>query len=634
MVGVVAFVAARGDATQRVGALTDALGVLAHRGGPADVVVVPGGAAALGGGPVSYPASGADAGRYLIAFDGEIFNAAELRAELQREYRATFATGSAAEVVVAAYHYRGPSSVSDLRGPYAFVLWDDRARRAFGARDPWGGRPLYHLVTADGLYLASEKKALLPLLRSDSDDDDDDDDDGDAGPIDTARLGQYLTMQYVPEPHTLHRRIARIGAGESFAHTRGGPVANRRFAGHAFAPVQPENPAELYSRIRQALAESVGTAARAGGSVGALLSGGLDSAAIVALAREREPALRAFTVGYDVDGYSEVDLAEATAAELDVPCTRVVVGVGDVIDALPRVVWHLDDPNADPAAVALYLLARRASRDVDAVLSGDGADELFGGYGLYREPVSLAPVSQLPHPLRRGLRTVAQRLPEGMRGRSFLERATTPVEQRYSGSARVFTDAETASLLRRDDLEARATDLTAPVYARAGRLDDVTRMQFVDVYTRLRGDVLVKADRLTMAHGLRLRTPFLDPAVAAVAATIPTELRVPRRSSETKAALRRALIDVVPATVLHRRRAAITSPVAVWLRGDLGDWADDVLAASHGAALLDVELVRGLLAAHRRGDGDHGRKIWTALIFCLWHDIFVSGSRTPQPISP
>jgi asparagine synthase (glutamine-hydrolysing) len=171
--------------------------------------------------------------------------------------------------------------------------------------------------------------------------------------------------------------------------------------------------------------------------------------------------------------------------------------------------------------------------------------------------------------------------------------------------------------------------VTAPVYAEGGRLDDVTRMQLVDLYTRLRGDVLVKADRLAMAHGLRLRAPFLDPDVFAVAATVPTELRVPQRTPETKVALRRAVAGLVPEAVANRRRRAVSTPIATWLRGDLGEWSDELLRTSSAGDLIDLGIVRGYLDAHRRGEADHARKVWTVLVFCVWHAVFVTGSLTP-----
>ncbi|MET7392960.1 asparagine synthase (glutamine-hydrolyzing) [Dactylosporangium sp. NPDC005572] len=627
MAGLLTFVSARGNAAAHRDAVEDALGLLRHRGPDdrrvvaTDEVVfavhrldVTGGAG--GAQPLSYPPLGVSAGRYLIAFDGAVYNAAELRAELIEQRDARFVTESEAEVIVAAYHHWGPSAVNRLRGMFAFVIWDSSARRAFGARDAYGIKPLYQLSRPEGVYLASEKKALLPFVA-------------DRSLVDTAQLQHYLTMQYVPEPATMHRDLRRLGAGESFVYTPGGPLANRRYSQLEFRPAPAGDEDALVQRITAALRDSVHASLKADAPVGAFLSSGIDSTAIVALAAEVDPRLRTYTVGYDDEQYSEIAVAEQSARALGVPLTATVVTPADLMQALPRIVWHLDDPVADPALVPLYFLAERAARDVTVVLGGDGADELFGGYPIYREPLSLATVSHLPESMQRGLRAVSRVIPQGMKGKSFLERGTTPIEERYYGNARIFTDEEKAALLRHYEPDIRHTDVTGPVFKEASALDDVTTMQYIDLYTWLRGDILVKADRMTMAHGLQLRTPFLDRAVFEVAATLPSELKVPPRSHETKAALRRALAGVVPAAIVNRKKLGFPVPIRPWLRGEMYDWAHGLLDTSGAGDLLDLDVVRGLLRAHRKKEADHSRKLWTVLVFCVWHAVFVTQTMRP-----
>jgi asparagine synthase (glutamine-hydrolysing) len=263
------------------------------------------------------------------------------------------------------------------------------------------------------------------------------------------------------------------------------------------------------------------------------------------------------------------------------------------------------------------------------VLGGDGADEVFGGYGLYREPISLSAVTALPDPMQRGLRAVSRIIPQGVKGKSYLERGTTPIEERYYGNARLFTEEEKAVLLRRYDDSVRYTDVTAPVFAEAADLDDVTTMQYIDLYTWLRGDILVKADRMSMAHSVQLRTPFLDRAVFEVAATLPTEMKVGHRSTATKVALRRALDGFVPTEIVNRKKLGFPTPIRPWLRNELYDWADDLLAGSDAGDLVDLDHVRGLLSAHRKKEADYSRKVWAVLVFCVWHAIFVSKSLDP-----
>jgi asparagine synthase (glutamine-hydrolysing) len=363
--------------------------------------------------------------------------------------------------------------------------------------------------------------------------------------------------------------------------------------------------------------------------VGSFLSSGIDSTAVVALAREFNPNILTFTVGYEVDGYSEIEVAQDSARHLGVTTIPTVIDAQDMMDALPRIVWHLDDPVADPALVPLYFVAKKAAEHVTVVLSGEGADEFFGGYAIYREPLSLAPVQGLPDPLQRGLRAVSRAIPQGVRGKSFLERGTTPIEARYFGNARIFTEEEKARLMRAYDPSVRYTDVTAPVSAAAAALDDVTTMQYVDLYTWLRGDILVKADRMSMAHSLELRVPFLDKEVFDVAASIPVDLKVPPKGIDTKFAMRRALDGVVPPAIVNRKKLGFPTPTRVWLKGPMYDWAHDILDRSGAGDLLDLGFARELLDEHRRGGADNSRTVWTVLVFCVWHAIFVERSLDP-----
>ncbi|HZN71344.1 MAG TPA: asparagine synthase (glutamine-hydrolyzing) [Micromonosporaceae bacterium] len=626
MCGLLTYISAHGDAPIRRKAIADALESMHHRG-PDDTGVDVVGADAVfahkrlaiidvvsSHEPLPYLNS-----RYLLTFNGEIYNYLELRKDLAREFGAEFATAGDGEAIVAGYHYWGESVVDRLRGMFAFVIWDSVERRAFGARDPYGIKPLHYLQTADGVYFASEKKALLGFLPADGDDD-----------VDTTSLSHYLTLQYVPEPRTLHHGINRIGAGECLTFSPDDRVIRtRRYYRPTFHPAPVSQPASLYRRIQDTLRESVRVHMRSDVPVGAFLSSGIDSTAVVALAREFNPNILTFTVGFDVPGYSEIEVAQESARALGVTTIPTRIGPAEMMEALPKIVWHLDDPVADPALVPLYFVARTASEHVTVVLSGEGADEFFGGYTIYREPLSLAAVNGLPPSVQRGLRAISKLIPDGVKGKSFLERGTTPLEARYYGNARMFSEEEKRRLLRRYDPTVCYTDVTAPVYAEAAGLDDVTKMQYVDLHTWLRGDILVKADRMSMAHSLELRVPYLDREVFEAAAGIPVELKLPPRSAQTKFALRRALEGVVPPAIVNRKKLGFPTPTRVWLAGEMYDWADTLLAKSGAGDLLDLDYVRGLLAAHRRGDADHSRKVWTVLVFCLWHAIFIERSLDP-----
>jgi asparagine synthase (glutamine-hydrolysing) len=640
MCGLIAFFSSGGEAEAYRDKVADALECMHHRGPDDTGVEVIGSADGAGSDAVfahkrlvlidaersHQPLPYAD-GRYLLTFNGEIYNYLELREELARDHGARFDTAGDGEAIVAAYHVWGEEAVHRLRGMFAFVIWDRAQRRAFVARDPYGIKPLHYLHTTDGIYLASEKKALLPFREAGERNQD----DGlPTSTVDATSLSHYLTLQYVPEPRTLHRGIERIGSGECLTwQAETGEVAVRRWYQPRFRPAPASDPQALYERIRETLRESVRVHMRSDVPVGAFLSSGIDSTAVVALAREFHPNILTFTVGYDVPGYSEIEVAQASARYLDVTTIPTTIGPQEMMDALPKIVWHLDDPVADPALVPLYFVAKKAAEHVTVVLSGEGADEFFGGYTIYREPLSLAAVQALPDPLQKGLRAVSRLIPQGVKGKSFLERGTTPIEARYYGNARMFTEAEKRVLMRRYDPAVRYTDVTAPIYAEVPDLDDVTRMQYVDLYTWLRGDILVKADRMSMAHSLEVRVPYLDKEVFEVAATIPVELKLPPRSVATKYALRRALEGVVPPEIVNRKKLGFPTPTRVWLAGEMYDWAQQLLSDSGAGELLDLSYASDLLAAHRRGEADHSRKIWTVLVFCVWHAIFVARTLDP-----
>jgi asparagine synthase (glutamine-hydrolysing) len=579
--------------------------------------------------PLHYPPHPVGEPRWTVVCNGEIYNYRELRAELSAEHGRKFATEGDAEVLAAALDVWGPAGLDKLRGMFSFVAWDATEGVLHAGRDPFGIKPLFYARTNDGLWLASEKKVLMPVI--------------DAECVNHDALSYYLTFQYVPEPHTMHDGVDRLAAGERLVYRPGGAAEVRSWCMpifHSPAGAGPDVPAvddlaragqthsgaatpeSLVRDIQEALRDSVRAHMVADVPVGAFLSSGIDSTAVVALAREFNPNIQTFTVGFEATGYSEVEAAAAAAGELEVRHAHTMVSDDDVLEALPVIAWHLDDPVADPALIPLFFLARMTAEHVTVVLSGEGADELFGGYEIYREPSALAPVGRLPKSVQTGLKAVAQVIPEGVKGRSFLDRATTPIEQRYYGNARIFNDSEKAALMRAP--AASHTDVTASAYAAAEALDDVATMQFVDLRTWLPGDILTKADRMSMAHSLELRVPFLDRRVFAAAARIPTDMKLPRGSRTTKLALRQAVDGVVPASVVNRRKLGFPTPTRLWLRGPIGEWVAELLERSQAADLLNLAYAQRLLAEHRRGDADHSRKVWTVAMFCLWHELFVA----------
>ncbi|MGY1832156.1 asparagine synthase (glutamine-hydrolyzing) [Geodermatophilus sp. SYSU D01180] len=612
-------------AERHVDDVREALHCLHHRG-PDDTAVWSDENVVLGfnrlsiidveGSPQPLPYAG---DRYRILFNGEIYNYVELREELQAA-GAQLATHGDTETIVAGYHLWGQDVVRRLRGMFSFVIWDTETRTAFGARDPFGIKPLFTARLADGgLVFSSEKKALLQLLGGSAA----------AGGVDPASLQHYLTLQYVPEPATLHRGIRRIESGTTFTVVDG-ELSTARYFHPAWTPqpVPAGREQELHDRIAEVLDESVAKHMRADVTVGSFLSSGIDSTAIAALAHRYNPDLLTFTVGFQRQAQSEIEIAAESASILGVKHVPVEVTAEQFAAAIPEVVWYLDDPVADPALVPLYFVAREARKHVKVVLSGEGADELFGGYTIYREPISLAWASKLPPAARRAMARIADVLPEGVRGQDLLRRASIPLEQRYYGNARNLRDDELAALLPGRDPDLSHVAVTEDLYRRTREAgyDDVTAMQYVDLFTWLRGDILVKADKMTMANSLELRVPFLDPEVFAIASSLPVDQRVPRRGDATKYALRQAMRQIVPPRIMNRRKLGFPVPTADFLAGPLHEWAREIVTSSQTQEWLDRDVVLGLLDRLRAEEVPSkriARQLWSVLVFMVWHGIFV-----------
>ncbi|KJX75412.1 asparagine synthase (glutamine-hydrolyzing) [Mycobacterium lepromatosis] len=564
--------------------------------------------------------------RYVLAFNGEIYNYLELRDELVIRHGAAFATDGDGESIVAGFHYWGIEILTRLRGMFAFALWDTVTHELFCARDPFGIKPLFMATGTGGTAVASEKKCLLDLaevIRFDTQ-------------IDARALQHYTVLQYVPEPETLHRGVHRLESG-CYARIRPDqldPAITRYFVPRfAAAPITSGTEQTRYDEITAVLTDSVIKHMRADVTVGAFLSGGIDSTAIAALAIRHNPRLITFTTGFEHEGFSEIDVAAASAEAIGARHIAKVVTPSEFVTALPEIVWYLDEPIADPALVPLFFVAREARKHVKVVLSGEGADELFGGYAIYREPLSLKPFDYLPGPLRRLMGKLSKSLPEGMRGKNLLHRGSLTLEERYYGNARNFSDAQLQAVLPRFHTGWTHTDVTAALYAESDGWDPVARMQYIDLFTWLRGDILVKADKMTMANSLELRVPFLDPEVFAVASRLPMQAKVTHAT--TKYALRRALEPIVPAHVLYRPKLGFPVPIRHWLRaGELLEWAYTMVDSSQTEHLVNLAAVHQMLDEHRGGTRDHSRRLWTVLIFMLWHAIFIEHSVVPQINEP
>jgi asparagine synthase (glutamine-hydrolysing) len=515
-------------------------------------------------------------GRYWIVFNGEIYNYLELAERLSVE-GLRLRSRSDTEVLLELFARAGEDVVHDLRGMYAFAIWDVRRRELFAARDRFGIKPLFYEPRDGLLRLASEKKALLDRTVD--------------TPADLDALRHYLSFQFVPPPATLSPSIQALPPGHTLTVRAGGDVEVRRYWRANLRPASRSGP-DTTQKIASALRDSVHLHLRSDVPLGAFLSGGIDSAAICALAAEERPGLLTFTVGFEREDYSEIERAQDTADALGLELHPYVVTPEEFMECLPRITWHLDDPLADASAVPLWFVAREARKHVKVVLSGEGSDELFSGY--HRELSSLTD-----------------------------ERCS----KRYIGPDHIYLDEEVDRVAGGGG--GGAQDVVAPLHREAQEqgLDAVTTMQLIDINTWLVGDILVKADRMTMAHGLELRVPFLDREVMAVASRLARQDKV--TEDTTKRALRRAMTDLLPAAVAERPKLGFPVPMAHWLRDELYEFAHELLRETDAERYIRRSVALDLLQRYRAGEDFDWRRLWVLVTFCLWHQVYVERRYDP-----
>ena len=467
------------------------------------------------------------------------------------------------------------------------------------------------------LRFSSERKALA--------------EPGELAALDSGALRRYLAFQYVPAPDTMTPPIRVLPPGHAMIARPGRPVDVYRFWRADLRPARTASESTPRT-ILAAMRDSVAVHLRSHAPLGAFLSGGIDSAAICALAAEHRPDLLTFTVGFEREGYSEIDRAQETAAAIGVQSIPYVITREEFFRHLPQIIWHLDDPMADAAAVPLWFVAREAAKQVKVVLSGEGSDELFGGYAIYHQPGVVRAGERLPDWGRAPIKKAASMIPAGVKGRGFLERTSTPLRHRYIGNARVFADGEVARIAAQPGT-ASPWDVTNPVYDQAEHagLDDVSTMQLVDINTWLAGDILVKADRMTMAHSLELRVPFLDAEVLKVASRLARTEKI--GAGTTKLALRSAMSEVLPKAAAERAKLGFPVPIRHWLTGDSYGFADQVLRQAQTDEWIDRKEALRLLEALRAGEpGVEWRHVWVLIVFSLWHQIFVECAYDPAAL--
>ena len=547
--------------------------------------------------------------RYVGIFNGEIYNYRDLRAELIKEGY-TFETNSEIEVMLTLFSIEGERFINKLRGMFAFCFYDKEKNTVMLGRDPFGIKPLYYMHREGRVSFSSESKAfyLDPSLDKTS--------------IDKTQLQHYFTYQYVPEPSTLHPEIKILPAGHYMVcdFSADCDVRVERYYTPTFRPQKSDDFEKKAELLRRTVEKSVEYHMISDVDVGTFLSGGIDSAVITATASKLNPGIKAFTVAFGVKEYSEIDEASGIAEHLDVEHIKLVAGLEDFKRAFDKVVYHLDFPMADPSTMAIYLICEEAARHLKVVLSGEGSDELFGGYRVYNETLTSSKIYSLPKLVKTPLNWLSRVLPDKVKGKQLLYRGTTPLSDRYVGNAFIFDEESKRSILKTFDPSVHFTDVTRDIYRDVQGLPGITQMQYVDMNTWLRGDILVKGDRLSMAHSLEVRVPFLDKEVFELASTLATEEKLSHGT--TKYIFRHAFRDLVNEETVMRPKLGYPVPVRKWLRRELYDWAKDIIVNSGADEYIDKKEALRLLDAHRDGSEDNYRKLWVILVFLRWHSLY------------
>lgn len=543
-----------------------------------------------------------------IVFNGEIYNYRELRRDLEgRGHR--FSTASDTESIVHAYEEWGAAGAfRRLRGMFGLAIWDARTRELWLARDRAGIKPLYYAEGAGRLYFGSELKSLLAggLPRE----------------LDPAALDHYLSFLYTPRDRSILRGARKLPPGHYLRWTDGAATVSPYWeisARESFTGSEDE----AAEQLREVIADAVRSHLVSDVPLGAFLSGGVDSSLVVALMAEAVPRVTTFSIGFDEPDYDELPYAREVARHLATDHHEFVVRP-DAVSILDRLIGHFDEPFADSSAIPTWYVSEMARQHVTVALSGDGGDELFGGYDRYLPHPRVERFDRLPLP---GKRAIAARvwpwLPHGARGKNFLRHVSQDGQGRYLESVMLFLPDEKRALQSEDlqrqigseDPVARA----AAVFARFGELPLHSRMMRFDFETYLPEDVLTKVDRMSMAHSLESRVPLLDNEVIDFAATLPASMKI--RHSRRKHLLKRVAEPLLPPNVLNRRKQGFGVPIGTWFRGNLRELFHDVLLSPRTRArgYFDARFVDRVVREHLIGTRDHSLRLWQLLVFELWH---------------
>lgn len=535
----------------------------------------------------------------VIVFNGEIYNYQELKKDLIEKGH-VFRNNSDTETLIHSYEEYGEAMLDRLRGMFAFVIWDGKKKKLFAARDFFGIKPFYYALVDGQLVFASEIKSILEYTPYKKE-------------INPLALENYLTFQYSVLPETFFKGIYKLMPSHCLTFENG-ELTIRRYWEPVFEPDENVTLEELTDKIDDAMQASIKRHKISDVEVGSFLSSGVDSSYVAACFKGD----KTFTVGFDYAKYNEIDYAKSLSEKIKIDNYSKLISTDEYWDIIPTVQYHMDEPLADPSAIALYFVSQTAAKHVKVSLSGEGADEFFGGYNIYREPFSLRPITRLPKGLRKALGACAAAIPFKIKGKNYLIRGSKDVEERFIGNAFLFNEKEREKLLKNPTGKYNHTELTKPYYDKVNNLDDTTKMQYIDIHFWLIGDILLKADKMSMAHSLEVRVPFLDRDVFEVARKVPLKYKVTKEN--TKFAMRQAAHRYLPDMVAEKKKLGFPVPIRIWLKEDkYYNTVKDAFTSPAAAEFFNVDEIVKLLDDHRNGKNDNSRKIWAIYMFLVWY---------------
>ncbi|MCI5910118.1 MAG: asparagine synthase (glutamine-hydrolyzing) [Oscillospiraceae bacterium] len=564
-------------------------------------------------------------GTKVLVFNGEIYNYMDIRNELiSKGYK--FRTKTDSEVLIHGYTEYGKELLSKLRGMFSFVIWDKTKKELFGVRDFFGIKPLYYYKNGSDFMFGSEIKSFLrhPAFKKE---------------LNEAALENYLTFQYSVSDETFFKNVYKLPPAHYFLY-KDGKLEIKRYWDVHFNEDEKPSLDEWVNKISDVFHDSVAAHKIADVEVGSFLSSGVDSSYVACIA----DVDKTFTVGFDNGSrYNEIDWAKGFSKAIGKKNYSKVISDTEYWDNLKMIQYHMDEPLADPSAIALYFVCNTAhNHNLKVCLSGEGADELFGGYNVYSEPNSTA-YDKLPRGLRRGIGNIASKLPEH-RGRNFFVRKGKDLEERFIGNAYMFTPEQRKDLLKIKTNAPDPQEITKPYYDKVKDKDAVTKMQYIDIHLWMAGDILLKADKMSMANSLEVRVPFLDKKVMELAEKIPSRYRVTREEKTdentpyiTKYAMRLAAKKDTPsetAKTAAKKKLGFPVPTRVWLKEDkYYNIVNKKFTGEAANKFFHTEKLVKLLEDHKNGKADNSRRIWTVYMFLLWYEVYFESDDIKKTIS-